>query len=296
MKIGIDIGGSHIAIGVIDEDFRVIEKIEKRLLKNDKDDIQKTIEEFIKMTVNELDRKYIITEVGISVPGTVLNNVIIKSVNIGVENYDLVGRLSRSIKVPIKIRNDAKCAAIAECEGGSLKEYNNVLFLTIGTGIGGAVVINGKLLELGQFSGCEFGHLIIQREGVNCNCGKKGCFEKYASMKVLKDNLRKVLELDEKTTGMELIDIIKNSPENEEIKRIIEEFIEYLSIGISNLINIFEPDIVGIGGSFVFYEDILLDKLIKNILSKNYLFNKRDKLIIKSAILENDAGLIGSVL
>ena len=119
-------------------------------------------------------------------------------------------------------------------------------------------------------------------------------FEKYSSMKALKDNLRKQLGLDETTKGEELLEIIKENPHNKEINNIIDEFIEYLSIGISNLINIFKPEVIGIGGSFVYFSDILLDKLKENIQNKQYLFNMRKELIIVPAILGNDSGLIGS--
>ena len=296
MKIGIDLGGSHIAIGVIDKDYRIVEKIEKRIMKKDKEQIENTIEQYIIDNIKDLTTKYDITEIGIAVPGTIQNEIIVKSVNLGVQNYDLLKKIKNEINLPIKIRNDAKCAAIAENKIGCLKEYKNNLFLSLGTGIGGAAIINNKLLDTGDLPGCEFGHMIIQKDGIKCNCGKRGCFEKYASMKALKTNLRDVLKLDEKTSGRELLEIIKNNPENEEIKRIIDEFIEYLSIGISNLINIFESEAIGIGGSFVYFEEVLLNKLIENIIDKNYLFNKRDNLIIKSATLGNDAGLIGSIL
>ena len=138
--------------------------------------------------------------------------------------------------------------------------------------------------------------MVIQRDGIKCNCGKQGCFEKYASMKALKTNLRQVLGLDEKTRGQELLDIIRKNPKDEKINRVIDEYIEYLSIGISNLINIFEPEAIGIGGSFVYFSDVLLDKLIQNIIKKQYLFNKREELIIIPAVLGNDAGIIGSVM
>ena len=123
---------------------------------------------------------------------------------------------------------------------------------------------------------------------------KNGCFEKNASMKALKTNLRQVLGVDEKTRGQELLDIIRKNPDNEELNEVIDEYIEYLSIGLSNLINIFEPEAIGIGGSFVYFSDVLLDKLIKNIIKKQYLFNKREKLIIIPAALGNDAGIIGA--
>lgn len=294
MKIGIDLGGSHIAIGVIDKNNSIIKKIEKRLIEKDKNKIEQTIEEYIIENIKKLSKEYKITEVGIAVPGTVKNGTIIKSVNLNLENYNLAENLKRKIDLPIKIRNDAKCAAIAESKIGALKKYKRNIFLTLGTGIGGAVIINAQLLDTGDLPGCEFGHMIIQKNGIECKCGKKGCFEKYASMKVFKNNLRTELNLDETTNGEELLNIIKNNSDNQKINIIIEEFIEYLSIGISNLINIFEPEAIGIGGSFVYFSDILLDRLKKNILDKNYLFNERKELIIITAELGNDAGIIGS--
>ena len=294
MKIGIDLGGSHIAIGVIDDKGYIVEKIEKRLLYKDKKNIKETIENYIIKNTNELMSKYKIKEIGIAVPGTIKDGIILKSVNLGVSDYNIINNLKKGINLPIKIKNDAKCAAIAENKIGALKDYSRSIFLTLGTGIGGAVIINNKLLDTGELPGCEFGHVIIQKDGLKCNCGKNGCFEKYASMKALKTNLRHVLGVDEKTRGQELLDIIRKNPDNEELNKVIDEYIEYLSIGLSNLINLFEPEAIGIGGSFVYFSDVLLDKLIKNIMKKQYLFNKREELIIIPAALGNDAGMIGA--
>lgn len=294
MKIGIDLGGSHIAIGVINKENFIVEKVEKRLLEKEKKDIKKSIENYIIENVKELSEKYKITEIGIAVPGTICGTEIIKSVNLGVENYKLVENLKKEIDLPIKIKNDAKCAAIAESKIGALKDYKRSIFLTLGTGIGGAVIINGKLLDTGDLPGCEFGHMIIQKDGIKCNCGKNGCFEKYASMKALKNNLRTSLGLDETTRGQELLDMIRKNVEDKRIKKIVDEYIEYLSIGVSNLINIFEPEAIGIGGSFVYFADVLLEKFKNNIQDRKYLFNSRDELIIVPAALGNDAGIIGS--
>lgn len=300
MKIGIDLGGSHIAIGVIDNKGFIVEKIEKRLMSKEKKDIKNSIEKYIVQNIKEFAKKYMITEVGIAIPGTVDNNTyeIINSVNLGISNYKLVDILNKKIALPIKIRlrNDAKCAALAENKIGALKDYKRSIFLTLGTGIGGAVIINDKLLDTGELPGCEFGHIIIEKNGIECNCGKRGCFEKYSSMKTLKTNLRKALGLDETTRGQELFDIVRKNSNNEVINKIIDDYIEYLSIGISNLINIFEPEVVGIGGSFVYVSDILLNKLKQNILNKKYLFNNRKEVIIIPAALGNDAGIIGSVI
>lgn len=295
MKIGIDLGGSHIAIGVVDDNSCIVKKVEKRLLAEEKKNFKKSVEDYIIENVKKLSEKYQIIEVGIAIPGTIKGNKIIKSVNLGVENYNFVDNLKKEINIPIKIMNDAKCAALAEFEIGCLKDYNRSIFLTLGTGIGGAVIINGRLLNTGDLPGCEIGHMIVEKDGLQCNCEKRGCFEKYASMKVLKNNLRKELNLDEATRGQELLDMIRENPNDEKISKVVNEFIEYLSIGISNLVNIFEPEAIGIGGSFVYFSDVLLDRLKNNIQNKGYLFNKREELIILPAMLGNDAGVIGSV-
>ena len=302
MKIGIDLGGSHIAIGVVDNQGRIIEKQEKRLLKKDKENKKKEIEEYIVQTVERIEKEYKITEIGIAIPGTVANGMIIKSVNLGIENYNIVDKLNEKLNYKIKIKNDAKCAAIAENEYGSLKKYKRAVFVTLGTGIGGAVIINNELLDTGKLPGCEIGHMVVENDGVLCNCGRKGCFEKYASMKVFKNNLRKELKLDEKTSGKDLLNIIRESSKNKEskkykvIEKVIDKYINYLALGLANLINIFEPEAIGIGGSFVYFEEELLGRLKEKLLEKNMLFNPRENIVIETAILGNDAGIIGSTI
>lgn len=300
LKVGIDLGGSHIAIGVVNSKGRIIEKIEKRILESEKKEINKTIENYIFENIKQLTKKYKISEVGIAIPGTVTDNKIIKSVNLGIKDYNIVQSLSRKIKLPIKIRNDAKCAAIAENKYGCLKNYKRSIFLTLGTGIGGAVIINNKLLDTGELPGCEFGHMVIEEDGLLCKCGKFGCWEKYASMKSFRDNLRKILGYTEKTSSQELLNILKNMKENDKnykkVQDLIDKYIKDLSIGISNLINIFEPEVIGIGGSFVYFEDILLEKLKRKLEEKDMLFNYRKEIKIEKAILENNAGIIGAIL
>ena len=282
MKIGIDLGGSHIAIGVVDKNGRIIEKFEKKLKSIEKKKIKSTITSYIIENVQLLRKKHKITGIGIAIPGTVSGGTIVKSVNLGIKNFNIVEELKKEIDLPIQIRNDAKCAAIAENTYGSLKSYNRSIFLTLGTGIGGAVIINNSLLDCGDLPGCEFGHMIIEKNGKQCNCGKKGCFEKYASMKALKTNLREALGVGEEVSGKELFEIIRNNAFLGET--VVQEFIENLSIGIANLINIFEPEAVGIGGSFVYFEEVLLDRLKNELLKDNVLFNKRDDIIVKTAI------------
>lgn len=300
MKIGIDLGGSHVAIGVVDNDGIIIEKKERRILAKEKKDICSFIEDYIVENVKEIMQKHKITSIGIAIPGTINKTTIIKSVNLGLENYNIVDNLKEKLNLPITIKNDAKCAALAENKYGSLKNYTRSVFLTLGTGIGGAVIINNELLNTGDLPGMEVGHMVIKKDGLQCNCGNKGCFEKYASMKALKNNLRNELGLDETTRGQELLDMIRNNNSSNKnylkIEKTVNEFIENLAIGISNLVNLFEPEAIVIGGSFVYFEDVLLEKLENLLIYKPFIFNKRNKIIIKPAILGNDAGIIGATL
>lgn len=293
MKIGIDLGGSHIGIGVVDANGNILTKEEKYI--EDKTDIEKQIEEFIIEKVMQMQLTNEVTEIGMAVPGTVSNNKIIKAVNLGIEDYDIVSKLGDILKLPMKLRNDAKCAALAEQKYGELAEYKNSVFLCIGTGIGGAVIFDGKLLEAQNVPGFEFSHTIIQKNGALCNCGKRGCFETYASFKRFKEKIAKEFNL-QTIDGDTIKSFLKENSEEPRLKYMINNYIEDLSIGISNIINIFEPEAICIGGSFAEYEDILKEPLKKALLGGNLLFNKRDDIIIKHAKFKNDAGIIGATL
>ena len=284
MKIGIDLGGSHISIGVVDKDGKILDKRDKHLRGIAKRLIKPTIEETIISNIKEYQK----------------NDKILKSVNLGLKDYDLVGVIKKEIDLPIKIRNDAKCAALAESKYGALKKYHRVVFMTLGTGIGGAVIINGKLLDAGEYPGCEFGHMVIKENGLECNCGRKGCFEKYGSMRAFKDNLRNELGLEDKTSGKELMAILKNttkeSKDYAKIEKVRKQYIRDLSVGITNLVNIFEPEAIGIGGSFVYFSEVLLDDIKELIIKENMLFNSRKEINIQTAVLGNEAGIIGAIL
>ena len=300
MKIGIDLGGSHIAIGVVNKNGKILEKTEKRLKKIVTKEVKKVIEETIIENFEKFQKEYKIEEMGIAIPGTVTKNMVVKSVNLGLKNYNIVEELNKKINIQIKIKNDAKAAALAENKYGCLKNYNRSLFLTLGTGIGGAVIINNKLLNTGELPGLEIGHMVIDKNGIKCNCGRKGCFERYASMKAFKNNLRESLGYNQNVSGKELLSIINNTNKNDEnykkIEKVKREYIENLALGIANLVNIFEPEAIGIGGSFVYFSEVLLEDLKREILEKDLLFNKRKEINIKTAVLGNEAGLIGAIL
>lgn len=299
MKIGIDIGGSHIAVGVITYNGTIICKSEKDLPSSLKTDeygefIIKTIIELIEDVLEKAQKDITkISLIGIAVPGMVSETSIIKAENLHIKNLEITKEINKYFNVPVKLKNDAKCAALAEKEYGSLKKAKDAVFLSLGTGIGGAVFLNDELLVPKKYEGFEIGHMVIQKNGIKCNCGRFGCFEKYASMRALKEKLAEKLKL-ENITGEELKKILENT-KNEEVNNIIDEYIDNLCIGIANLTNIFEPEIISIGGSFAFYEKVLLKKLEER-LKKEKLFNKENMPKLVVAKLKNDAGMIGAVL
>lgn len=274
--------------------------------------IEQTIFEAVINIMNNTDEK--LESIGIAIPGTVTEGTINKCVNLGIKNYNIVDKLNdkfiqyadenkkrekfENLPVRIKLQNDAKCAAIAENEYGVLKEYGSSIFLTLGTGIGGAAILNGKLLEGKTFSGYEFGHMTININGEQCKCGKNGCFELYGSMKKFKTTFKEKMGLSQFTHSEQLLDLLKYDvaleKHDERIKEVIDEYTQNLAIGISNLINIFEPEAIGIGGSFAYFEEFLLEKLKNKIIDGNLLFNPRNDIIIKPALLKNDAGIIGA--
>ena len=300
MKIGIDIGGSHIATGIIDKNGKLITKqtrdVNINKIKEEKR-VENLILEIIHKKIETLLKQYDytnqdISKIGISVPGSPKGTKIRNLVNLNVEEFDIGKELEKMYKVPIKIKNDGKCAGIAEKKYGSLKNFKDCIFLCIGTGVGSAVFLDGDLLEPIQNPGFEFGHMIIEKEGRQCNCGKKGCFETYASMKKFKANAIEYLKLDKNLEAEEVQKYIRENIKNNNVNKFVNEYLENVSIGVSNIVNIFEPQAISFGGSFSYYEDIFLPILQKKVEEK--MFNLDSKCILLSAKLKNDAGMIGA--
>ncbi len=299
MKIGIDVGGSHIGMGIINEKHELVFKREKDYhIRNDdmSDIVLNTIIELMESLIKEgkVDIKEI-ESVGIAVPGTVSKGTIIKAENLGIKNLDIERELKRTLNIPIHVHNDAKCAAIAEKKFGSLKQYDDAVFLIIGTGVGGAAFLNGELLKPKRFSAFEIGHMVIEKCGKQCSCGRRGCFEAYASIKKFKETIQKEFNLPD-IDGKKIKEFMIKNKENEKLENMINTYIEYLSTGIVNLINIFEPEAISIGGSFAHYKEILLSKLEKEIIEKGELFNKESMPKLLVAELKNDAGIIGATI
>ena len=297
MKIGVDIGGSHIAVGLVDEEGKIIVIKEKNMNKKDRENIEKFIEENIAISINNIIKENNLKQkdikiIGIACPGTISNGKIIKSNNLGIYNFNIVERLQRYFSAPIKISNDAKCAGMCEKEYGALKNYDDAIYMGLGTGIGGAVFLNGKILVPKKNSGMEIGHTLLRIDGRQCTCGRKGCFETYASMRYLRDRLKERLDLPYDLSGEVLFELIKK--DMDKIDDIITDFANDLVEGMVNLINIFEPEAICIGGSYVYHTDVLGEK-VENALKNAKPFNEEIPKIVL-AEFQNNSGIIGSTL
>ena len=300
MKIGVDLGGSHVGIGLVDED-RIIDIKDKIFTRQDRVNIEETIVSSIKTMIEDLmkDNNLSIEQIesiGIASPGTISHGVIVKAGNLNLKDFKLVERLQEFFNIPIHMRNDGKCAALAEKVYGSMKEYDDCLFMNIGTGIGGAVFIDGKLLEPKKYSGFELGHMVVNKGGRHCSCGKQGCLEAYSSIKALKNKVTETLDMDSDISGQYLREelLIKDHPG---VQEDLAVFLDYLTVGVCNLIDIFEPEVVCFGGSFSYYEgNPILDMLIKRIQDPKNRFNEGEAPKIVTAVHKNDAGIIGATL
>ena len=245
-----------------------------------------------------------------SVPGVIdSDNGIIKySNNLNIEDVHFKEELNQAFKnIPVFMLNDANAATLGEARKGIAKNYSNVVFLTLGTGVGGGVIINNKLYAGNQFTGAELGHMSIDINGEMCTCGRRGCFEVYASARALvkytKEGLLKYKDskmwdeinhnIDE-VNGSVSFETLKKYSDDVGAKEVVNKYIKYLSEGILNYCNIFRPDIILIGGGVSEQEDYLVN-LINEYCEKYYFgFKATPKPIIKTATLKNDAGIIGA--
>lgn len=292
MKIGIDIGGSHIAAGIVTQEGKLLTKQEKNIsfVEQEKQQIRKQIRDTILSFIDTMLKEKAISileieTIGIGIPGIIENNKIKRCDKLQIKDWDLSRELQPYYSIPVKLQNDALCAAIAEKEYGRLNKAKRAAFLCLGTGIGGATLIKNQVLP------SEYGHMIIKEGGKQCYCGNKGCLETYCSMRVFKNKVLSLLTLDSNLPSEELLLILQQEKQNEKLNQYINEFIDIFAIGISNIINIVNPDKICIGGSFIYFENLFYKKLIEKVKLQSHQFDIPEIVLAKFG---NDAGIIGA--
>lgn len=308
--IGIDLGGTNIAAGLVSEDGRIVSKASTPTM-NERDykeivkDMGKLCSDLIKD--NNISEESIIS-VGIGSPGSInkKDGVIVYSNNLKFENTPMRAELEKYIKKPIYIDNDANCAAWAEVMAGSAKGISDAIMITLGTGVGGGIIVNSKLYSGFNFCGGELGHTVINTDGPVCTCGRRGCFEVYSSAtglirmtaeKAEKEKnslLWKYTNSENKFTGRTAF--LAAAENDKAAKEVVEEYIKYLAVGVANMINIFQPQVFIIGGGLSNEGENLLAPLREAVFGQLYTRESIPATKIVKAVLGNDAGIIGAAL
>ncbi|WP_099469917.1 ROK family protein [Konateibacter massiliensis] len=310
--IGVDIGGTNIAAGFIDDDNQLVLKASVETPKNGSAD---EIIVCIASLIEKLAKRLGITRenyacIGMGVPGTVNkeSGKIEFANNLSFHDEDLIEMLKKYYEeIPITMNNDANAAAYGEFVAGAGKEADSLIMVTLGTGIGGGIIIDRKLYEGSNFAAGELGHFVINCEGIPCNCGRKGCFEAYASATALIEQTKAAMKKEKESILWELCDYNLEKVEGKTLfdsvrlldktaEKVMNQYIYYLSVGIIDIINIFQPDMVCIGGGISKAGDLILDGLLKRVQKEDYARTSSRQTKIVFAQLENDAGIIGAGL
>ena len=294
VRIGIDIGGTDTKIGLVD--------IHQKLLTETviATDATRTAEEVIadigQNVLSLLEEQGIVIDqcvgAGIGVPGTVdcKNGVVRYSNNIKWENVKLAEEMEKYLPIPICIANDADCAALGEAVAGAGTEYQDLIMITLGTGVGGGIILDGEIYEGKVLGGSEIGHMVIVEDGELCTCGRKGCLEAYASATALRRNVQhavgEVLEPKEIFERAEAGD--------ETLRRVVDQYISHLGTGLVNIVNIFRPQLILIGGGISGQGETLLAPLREKMKEGCFGKEKGELPEIKIAALGNKAGIIGA--
>lgn len=310
MKIGIDVGGTNIGAGLIDKDLNIVYRLEiptegHRGYEFVEDKIIKLIEELVSKA-NSIEAK--VDFIGIGIPGIsdINGETIISCHNLKWYDVSLGINLRKKFSMKVQIENDATLAGIAENSLGVSKGYKSSVFITLGTGIGGGIIIGNKAYTGNHGIGSEIGHMIIGENFYDCNCGNNGCLETFASSTAMVKYITKEIQEGYKDTmilgqvsSIEDIDtrlIFQCAKAGDNLcNQAVNRMVKYLTIGIANLINILDPEIIVIGGGVSRAGDFLLEK-IKSMLPKYILFKEIEHGKIKIAKLGNDAGIIGAAM
>lgn len=314
LRIGVDLGGTNIAAGLVDEEYRILDRASvKTNVPRPPESIIADIARLVKLLCerNNVGRDEL-DVVGVGVPGTINEDTgyVEYSNNIRFENVPFIRLLGDMIDVPVRFGNDANVAALGEYLAGGHNVKSFVL-ITLGTGIGSGIILDGKLIKGINFAASELGHTVIKMGGEQCTCGRKGCFEAYASATALiRDTRRALSKMDNEAAHSAIWQLCGGDPEKVEAKQVFDavklddklakelflNYTEYLAEGIANIINILQPELICIGGGVSKAGEMLLAPVREKVAGKIFSKNSARNTKIELARLDNDAGIIGAAM
>ena len=308
-RLGIDLGGTNIVAGVVDENFNIVATAKRKT--NCPRPAEEIVNDMAELSLEAISKAGIkvedIESAGVGSPGSInpTDGVVVYSNNLGFYGLELSKLLKEKTGIDFYLDNDANAAAYGELIAGAGKGVNNLVMITLGTGVGGGAIIDGKMLTGSNYAGGELGHTVIDINGQMCSCGRQGCFEAYASATAL---IRQTKQAMVKYPNSIMWEIVKGNIDavngltafdamrkgDEAGKAVVDKYIYYLSVGIANMINIFQPEILCIGGGVSKEGDNIIVPLQKIVDGENYARLMEKKAVIKAAELGNDAGIIGA--
>ena len=307
--IGIDLGGTFVKCGIVDETGDILIK-DKIPTGNGRPytEIAVDMADFAAELVSRAGlKKEQAKAVGFGAPGTIdsKNGVIVYSNNIRWENVPLCREIEKRLSLPTYITNDANAAALGENFCGAGKDYASMVFITLGTGVGGGIIIDGKIFEGNKSAGAEIGHEVIRMGGEKCTCGRRGCFEAYASATALIQQTKRAMQKNKDTL---LWNLCENDIEKVDGKtvfdakgvgdktaaRVVKNYIRYLAEGVTNLVNVFRPEAIVLGGGVCAQGEKLIRPLKRRVNALAYGGTEYAPVAITTASLGNDAGLCGA--
>ena len=308
-KLGIDLGGTNIVAGVVDEKYRIVATAKRKT--NLPRPAEEIIDDLVAVTFEAIEAAGIkaddIDGYGIGCPGSIDHETgnVPYSNNLGFYDLPLGQLLYERTGKKFYVENDANAAAYGEYIAGAGKGTKNFIAITLGTGVGGGIIIDGKIYSGSNGAGGELGHNVIQMNGPACTCGRFGCWETYASATALVRQTKQAMLRYRNSIMWELCDgDIENVSGITAFKAkrlgdrvgtmVVDGYIRYVAVGIANVLDIFQPDMICIGGGISREGEYLTDPLNEYVDGENYARHINVKTVIKTADLGNDAGIIGA--
>ena len=307
--IGVDLGGTNIAVGLVDEAFNIIARASS---KTNLPQPEQAIEaEIARLCHAVCGKAGILLEdvrwIGIGTPGSVNARcgVVEFNANFGYRNWALKQHMEALLAAPIHIENDANAAAYGEYIAGGAKGSRCAVVITLGTGIGSGIILDGKIFSGYNSAGAEIGHTVIQIDGRPCMCGRRGCWEKYASARSFAQDTRRAMQAHPLNM---MWGLVENDPDRVNAKtafdamragdelgtQLVERYVHYVACGLINVINIFQPEIICIGGGVSREGDTLLAPVQRLVDAEDFARGSDRRTRIVAAELRNDAGIIGA--
>lgn len=309
--IGIDLGGTNIVAGVVDENYNIITKAKvKTNLPRPSVEIIDDMAMVAKQAAEEAGLKMSdIKWVGVGSPGLVnkYTGIVEYSCNLGFNNVNLSEMMKERLGVDCYIENDANAAAYGEMLAGAGKGTSSFVAITLGTGVGGGVIIDGKMLNGLNCAGGELGHIVINVDGEPCSCGRKGCWEAYASATACIRQTKRAMEEHKDSKMWELVGGDINEVNGRTAwdamragdkygAEVVDRYIYYIACGVVNIINIIRPEVLCIGGGICNEKEYLMKPLREYVEKETYGTDENNFTKVVVAELGGDAGLIGAAL